>query len=50
LSSMHIASANLIDSACGLGFDSIYDDEKQYIPIVVDGFVEISNKIGLGYN
>ena len=50
LSSMHIASANLIDNACGLGFDPVYENEKQYIPKVVDGYVEILDKIGLGYN
>ena len=42
--------SNLIDNACGLGFDPIYEHEKKYIPIVVDGYVKISNKIGLGYN
>lgn len=50
LSTMHLACANLIDNACGLGFDPIYKNEKKYIPTVINGSVDTSNMIGLGYN
>lgn len=49
LSTMHIASANLINTACGLGFDTIYKDEQKYIPNVIESKVEIPDTIGLGY-
>ena len=49
LSTMHLCSANLISSPCGLAMESIYANETIVFPKIDKGILSIPNQVGLGY-
>ena len=50
LSTMHLCSSNIIQQACGVALEPIYNEEINSIPLINNnlGVYQIPQKIGLG--
>ena len=50
MASIHIASANNINNACGLSIDNLFESDFYKTPDIINGKISIPENIGLGLN